>query len=222
MRCKVVGSNPAIVIKLFVIPDHLFHSRKDCSLWFCLITFYLYWLTTKSAAWDTAKTVAQDSAKTAACVFWITAKPAVCVFLDYCKDCGLCFVELQFYLYWETTKTVARDTVKTAARDSLYVLVYRKDCVLCSEGFYYFYYLYYCFYWFYVKHLVLQFFYEMCYINKVLLGYWYNLLLMLAFFLYNGSQWQPLYQYCKKLWILACWNSRALVTTIPNMGHVRQ
>ena len=34
-----------------------------------------------------------------------------------------------------------------------------------------FYHLYYCFYWFNLKHLELQFLYEMCYINKVLLTY---------------------------------------------------
>ena len=59
-------------------------------------------------------------------------------------------------------------------------LRYRKDCGLCvripaktaafvQKRFFYFYNLYCCSYWFYAKHLELQFLYEMCYINKVLL-----------------------------------------------------
>ena len=46
--------------------------------------------------------------------------------------------------------------------------------------YYYFIIIVYCFYWFYVKHIELQFLYEMCYINKVLL-------LLLLFIAYNDK-----------------------------------
>ena len=84
-------------------------------------------------------------------------------------------VELHLYSYWETTDCGSR----YRKDGGLCVLDYRKDCALCFVQFLfilgnhkdlrYRYYLYYCFYGFYVKHLELPFFYEMCYINKVLL-----------------------------------------------------
>ena len=48
---------------------------------------------------------------------------------------------------------------------------------------YYCYHLYYWFYWFYVKHIELQFLYEMCYINKVFFFFFFFLLLLLLLLL---------------------------------------